>query len=1132
MKFFVLVAWFTCTALWGQATAQIHGTILDDSGAAVPGAQIKATQTETGLSRTSNSGPHGSYVLTNLPVGPYQVEVSKQGFTKYVQSGITLQVNADPAIEVALRVGSVSEQIVVEANVTQVETRNSGIGEVVQTKRIVDLPLNGRNTTDLITLAGAAVSTGGTPQRFFNNLPMVSIAGQPQSASGGGFGTDYSLDGAYHLNYITGTTMPVAFPDAVQEFKVESSGQTAQRGSASSISIVTKSGSNAFHGNVFEFLRNNAFGSAREYFSTNTGLKRHQFGGTLGGPILKNKLFFFGAFQATTIRQNPGNSIATVPTRAMANGDWSDFASAGCNGGAARTLRSSPTAAPFPNNQVPVSSYSGPAVFIVNTLLSSLAANGLTPDKCGVVTYNTPTKENDYQYVGKIDYQLSPKQSLFFRLLDTPLQLYNSQSFTPAASFNLLTLGVFGSGSLAHSYAVGHTYLQGSSLVQSFRASVVRTSGFKTVPNIVFDYCDAGVRLYCGYEPDPHWFGSLNISGGFNLTTGGGGTPNGFTNTGYAINDDVGYVRGSHQLNFGVGAVRGQLQNLTSSNTAGNFTFNGTVSGAGLGMLDFFLGLPNQFTQGRATTTQNRQNAVNLYITDSWKISPRLTINYGLRWEPFLPMTVVNGRFASFDMNGFLRGVRSTVFVNAPYGFAFPGDAGFPGKQGVYRRWNQFTPRGGLVWDPRGDGKMSVRASYYLGYSAVPGLARLEQRAIAPWGGLTTVINPQSFTNPWADFAGGNPFPYEVTRDVIFARGGEFLVHDYNLPTPRNYSWNVSVQRQIGVWLASATYLGSRVTRLYVNLPINSAGLVPGPIVASGCAATATNCNAQANIQARRVLSLLNPEQGQFVGNMARWDPSGMQSYQGMLLSAQKRLSRGITASANWTWSHCISSAAPINSAGATTVTVAGNPQFDKGNCPTDRRHIVNFTAVAQMPRFSSQVLRWVANGWQLAGVYKFTSGTPLNITNGADRQLSGINNQRPKLLSVSPYTSDDGPGAQYLKPVCPATATVCGSEFGFQQQALGTTGNLGAYSLVGPTYWDLDIALSRQFRFREQHVLELRADAFNFTNSYVSSVTAPLVGGGFSIPTSLTALNSNQFGKIVNAQPARQVQFALKYSF
>jgi Carboxypeptidase regulatory-like domain len=288
----------SCSAVWAQSTAQIHGTIRDASGAGIPGAEVKATQSDTGVVRTVTSDAEGGYVLPALATGPYKIEVSKDGFSRAVESGIVLQVSSDPLVDIALKVGAVSEQVSVEANATQVETRSSGIGEVVQTQRIVDLPLNGRNVTDLVTLAGASVNNGNIRNSFFQNLPMINIAGAPMGAQP--FGIEFSLDGANHKNFLTATTMPVAFPDAVQEFKVESSGQSASKGSMAAVSMVTRSGTNDLHGNLFEFIRNDGFGSAREYFSkTSSVLKRNQFGGVVGGPIKKNKLFYFAGSVAT-----------------------------------------------------------------------------------------------------------------------------------------------------------------------------------------------------------------------------------------------------------------------------------------------------------------------------------------------------------------------------------------------------------------------------------------------------------------------------------------------------------------------------------------------------------------------------------------------------------------------------------------------------------------------------------------------------------------------------------------------------------------------------------------------------------------------------------------------------------------
>jgi hypothetical protein len=308
---------------------------------------------------------------------------------------------------------------------------------------------------------------------------------------------------------------------------------------------------------------------------------------------------------------------------------------------------------------------------------------------------------------------------------------------------------------------------------------------------------------------------------------------------------------------------------------------------------------------------------------------------------------------------------------------------------------------------------------------------------------------------------------------------------------------------------------------LYNNMAINYAKLIPGVApVTTGCAATAINCNAAANTDARRVLSLLNPTEGQYVGNMDTWDASGTQTYHAMLFQVQKRLSHNVSMNANWTWSHCIGSFSGYNSKTDQTVTSPFDPLFDRGNCDSDRRHIVNITAVAQTPRFNNNMLRMAATGWQIAGLYRFQSGMPIAIQDGTDRALSGTNHQRPNLLNPDrAYTGNDGPGAQYLNLAA------------FAPQALGTLGNLGWNSIVGPTYWGLDMALSREFRVKERHVLQLRADAFNITNSFVSNIASTATPTSAAVPAFANVTN-NLFGLLNAAYPTRKMQFALKYTF
>ncbi|MGH2400201.1 MAG: carboxypeptidase regulatory-like domain-containing protein, partial [bacterium] len=343
-----------------QATAEMSGTVRDESGAVLPGVTVTATQTDTGFTRTVVTDGTGAYVMPNLPTGPYRLEVSLQGFRTYVQTGIVLQVAATPTINAVLAVGNLEETVSVEAAAPLVDVRSAGISEVVENERILELPLQGRQVTDLIVLAGAAVQTGSASNRSMQGGVAVAVAG------GQSFGVAYLLDGAMHNDPQNNLNLPLPFPDALQEFSVATSGLSAQHGmhSGAAVNAVTKSGTNSLHGNVFEFLRDKRFNATDPFAGIgpdgkrkDDGLQRSQFGGTLGGPIMRDTLFFFGGYQGTSIRQTPSANISYVPTAAMLAGDFTDFASPACNGGRQVTLR-----APFVSNRVSPALFSPAAV--------------------------------------------------------------------------------------------------------------------------------------------------------------------------------------------------------------------------------------------------------------------------------------------------------------------------------------------------------------------------------------------------------------------------------------------------------------------------------------------------------------------------------------------------------------------------------------------------------------------------------------------------------------------------------------------------------------------------------------------------------------------------------------------------
>src|SRR5437773_6903459 len=362
----------TCVTAAGQgATAQISGTVKDQSGAVLPGAEITATQTETGAVRMTLSDETGSYVLPNLPVGPYKLEVSLPGFRTFLQSGIVLQVNSSTVVNPVLNVGQVSETVEVQANASLVETRSTGIGQVVENTRILELPLIGRPVTDLVGIIGAALpvlTTDTTYRGTYPNTTAFSIAGGVIG------GNSYTLDGGMHNDVYANYGLPLPFPDALQEFKVETSSLPAQYGfhSGGAINAVTRSGTNDLHGSLFEFVRNYKFNGRNFFAPTRDSLKRNQFGGTFGGPIKKNKLFFFGGYQGTITRSSPQNTTAFVPTADMIAGDFTTFASPVCQG------RSVSLGAPFVNNRLPASAISPGAVAIAKRLPPSVDACGRT----------------------------------------------------------------------------------------------------------------------------------------------------------------------------------------------------------------------------------------------------------------------------------------------------------------------------------------------------------------------------------------------------------------------------------------------------------------------------------------------------------------------------------------------------------------------------------------------------------------------------------------------------------------------------------------------------------------------------------------------------------------------------------
>jgi hypothetical protein len=1066
--------------LQGQTTtvSQISGVVQDASGAAVAGAQVTVTNADTAAARSVVTGTDGGYAITNLVVGPYRLQVTKEGFATYSQSGIVLQVNSNPQINIALKIGAVSEQVEVQANAGMVETQNTSVGQVIDERRVVDLPLNGRNATQLITLSGGAVSavnpnasgTTASTGGIVNNLNYPTVAAF-SVAGGQGNATNFFLDGGSHMDPRSNVGLPLPFPDALQEFKVETSSLPANYGShpGGAVNVVTKSGTNAIHGDVFEFLRNGAMNARNTFAASRDSLKRNQFGGVVGGPVIKDKIFFFGGFQGTTERTAPATVQAFVPTADVLQGNFQTILAPPCQ----RSQVNLNAASGAVNNVIPQNRLNP----IASKFISLLPVSG---DPCGKILYGIPTLDNEYQGVGRVDWQRTPKDSIFFRYFVTD---YGLTPFYDKS--NLLTAANPGLKDRVTSANVGDTFLLNARMVSSFRLTYARSAvqriGADGVPN--FQQLGANITA-----PIANYTGQISASNYFST----GAIPGYIYNNIFGVSEDIAWSHGAHQMSFGFNLNHLQMNGLGPFQMNPRMTFNGQLTGNALA--DLMTGNIDIFLQGNGQVARDRQNSPSVYFEDNWKITQRLQINAGLRWDPFVPQHQILNYASTFNQAGFAAGQVSKVYVNAPAGLAFPGDAGFPGQSDTFPRYLDFAPRLGVVWDPRGRGQETIRGGYGIFYDSSYLWNTLHVPLNAPWGNTITLnAPPGGLSNPWQAYPGGNPFPTPVNPPSTFSFpvDGVYVFEPEHAHATYLQQWNLAVQKQIGRdWLISATYLGNKTTHQWLGHELNPAVYSPG-------ATTATT-------EARRLFNTVNPTAGKYFGSTIMVDDSGNASYNGLLLAANHRFSHNFSVLANYTLSHCLDQ----GEANQDIVNMYQNPLNRKaewGNCAQDRRQLFNLSALAQSPKFSSKWIERFAGNWELSGIFVYQSGASLNVTDGTDVSLTGLGADRPNV------TGDPGLPNPSIAHWFNTAA--------FTRQAAGTFGNAGRNVVLGPSGWNMDTGLWRSFPIREQVKLDARFEAFNVLNHV-----------WFNVP--VVALNAGNFGQITSARDPRILQVAMKLTF
>jgi outer membrane receptor protein involved in Fe transport len=1016
--------------LVAQGNGTIHGTVTDPAGAAVPGAKVIALLDERGTIRELATSPEGDYIFPALAVGTYTITVEAQGFKTFRRSGVTLTTEQNVRVDVRVEVGNVTESVSVTAEAPLVDSRSSVVGTLIDSRRVTDLPLNGRNIIGLAALLPGATNVTA-PQTFTGDRsgPTLNVSGSRGNQN------LFLFDGQQFNAVFRNTGLNYPPPDALQEVKVLTNSFSAEygRNAGSVFQVVTRSGTNEIHGSLWEFFRNHNL-NARNFFAPSTipQLIQNQFGAAAGGPIRKDRLFLFGSYEGLRVRPASLGASSFPLTEAERRGDFS----------AAPAPVRDPNNGnqPFAGNQIPVSRFDTVARNLMNPSQMPL------PNASGGQLITTfPTPGNNSQYLFRADWNVRQ------HVVDGRYNL--NKAYDRSSSGNVPEYLPLDRSADVNSVTIGDTWSVRPTLLNQARISFNRFSSIYTNLNPTHLSDLGGVfPLFGGPKIPPN----VAITG--RVTLGDASSVDAIAvNEGLQVNESLTWTKQRHAIRGGYELLKLRYLNRSYFQTMGSFTFNGQITGNPAA--DFVLGRATTMTVASPVLEQaGLQTNHYFFVQDDWRVHPRLTLNLGLRYE--LPLNWVHPAdwWGTFHL-----GQQSRVIPNAPPGMVFPGDPGI--GRGLFNTdKNNFAPRIGFSWDPFGNGRTAVRGAYGIFYDTIN--SDVIQNTSQPYRYTFTIPTPFSLSDP---LRGQPAIPLTIdVRNPQFVGLQEIFYPDPTLRSPYIQQFNLNVQREVVKDLAvQVAYVGKMGRKLLMGVSTNPALLAPGATVG--------------NVNNRRLIPGF--------GNLQNISSRANSTYHALQVEATKRMSRGFSLQGAYTWSKSLDQASAI-ALGAAVPNVF-DLQSQWGRSDFDARHVMALSWIWDLPKFASSVapVRWIAGGWQLSGALTWRTGQPLNILTGQDNALSGTPNQRPNLVG-NPHLSTDRPRSERVAAWFDRTAfanPAAGTYGNLGRNALTAPANFGLNAGIFKSF-PIPLREGMRFEFRTEFFSLTNTPTFSNPNTSLSA--------------------------------------------